>query len=168
MNKFKEIKPQELTNNPFKMIGHDWMLISAKKDDKVNTMTASWGGVGIMWNKNVATIYIRPQRYTKEFVDNSDSFSITVLEDGFKKELSYLGTVSGRDEDKIAKSGLTVAEEDGVPYFDEGKVVLICKKLYAQEMNADSFVEKDLIDKNYPASDFHIMYIGEITKVLIK
>ena len=101
MNTFKEIKAQELKINPFEMIGIDWMLITVKKDEKVNTMTASWGGLGVIWNKNVVTIYIRPKCYTKEFIDNSDTFSVTILGEEYRKELSYLGTISGRSEDKI-------------------------------------------------------------------
>ena len=168
MNAFKEIKAQELKINPFEMIGTDWMLISAKKDEKVNTMTASWGGLGVIWNKNVVTIYIRPQRYTKEFIDNSDTFSVTVLGDEYRKELSYLGTISGRDEDKIAKTGLTVDEDGNTPYFSEGKVVLICRKLYSQELSKEFFEDTSLINKNYLKNDFHTMYIGEIVKVLVK
>ena len=168
MNAFKEIKAQELKINPFEMIGTDWMLISAKKAEKVNTMTASWGGLGVIWNKNVVTIYIRPQRYTKEFIDNSDTFSITVLGEEYIKELSYLGIISGRDEDKIAKTGFTVDEDDNTPYFSEGKVVLICRKLYSQELSKEFFEDTSLINKNYLKNDFHTMYIGEIVKVLVK
>ncbi len=75
----KEIKPEELTKNPFHMIGKEWMLVTAEKDGKVNTMTASWGGVGIMWGKPVAYVFIRPQRYTKEFIDGTDTFSLSIL-----------------------------------------------------------------------------------------
>jgi flavin reductase (DIM6/NTAB) family NADH-FMN oxidoreductase RutF len=93
MNKFKEIKPEELNKSTFKLIGKDWMLITAEKDNKVNTMTASWGGFGIMFAKNVVYIGIRPQRYTKEFVDNSNTFSLTFFDETFRKQLSYLGTI---------------------------------------------------------------------------
>lgn len=167
MSKFIEIKADELNKNPFEMIGKDWMLISAEKEGKVNTMTASWGGLGVIWNKNVVTVYIRPQRYTKEFIDNSDTFSITVLGDEFRRELSYLGTVSGRDEDKISKVGLTIAEDNNTPYFEEGKIVLMCRKLYSQELSENGFTDTSLVNKNYVNNDFHIMYIGEITKVLV-
>ena len=115
MNTFKTIKPEELSENAFSTIGKDWMLITAEVDGKVNTMTASWGGLGVMWNKDVAYIFIRPQRYTKEFVDGSSHLSLSVLKEGFRKELTYLGTVSGRDEAKIEKAGLTICHEDGVP-----------------------------------------------------
>ncbi|MDF2884635.1 MAG: flavin reductase [Clostridiaceae bacterium] len=144
MSKYEEIKPEELNKSPFQLIGKDWMLIAAQKDSKVNAMTASWGGFGVIWGKNVVYIVLRPQRYTKEFVDSSDTFSISFLGNDYKKQLSYLGSVSGRDEDKIVNSKLTVSHMDDTPYFEEGKTVLICKKLYAQEFKPECFVTSGL------------------------
>ena len=160
------ITPEEIKRDPFTLIDKDWMLITAEKERKVNTMTASWGGVGIIWNKKVAYIFIRPQRYTKEFVDASQRFSLSVLPDSYRKELTYLGRVSGRDEDKIAKTGLKVAYEEGVPYFEESKYVLICRKLYAQDLKGECFIDKSLDPKNYPTQDYHTMYVAEIEEVL--
>lgn len=164
----KEITCEALNENMFKMIGKDWMLISAEKDGKTNTMTASWGGAGVLWNKNVAYIFIRPQRYTKEFIDSSDRLSICVLPEKYRKELSYLGRVSGRDEDKISNAGLNVKKYDNVPYFEEARLTFICKKLYAQELKEDCFIETDLIDKCYSQKDYHTMYVVEIEKILEK
>ncbi|MDD2958386.1 MAG: flavin reductase [Lachnospiraceae bacterium] len=164
---FKEITAKELQENPFKMIGEDWLLVTAQKDGKVNTMTASWGGVGVMWGKDVAYIVIRPQRYTKEFIDGSDTLSLSILPEGHKDIYGYLGKVSGREEDKIAKSRLTVAHADGTPYFEEAKTVLICKKMFAQPLAPESFLDPSLIERWYPDGDFHAMYICEIQKVLI-
>ena len=160
------ITPEEIKRDPFTLIDKDWMLITAEKEGKVNTMTASWGGVGIIWNKKVAYIFIRPQRYTKEFVDASQRFSLSVLPDSYRKELTYLGRVSGRDEDKIAKTGLKVAYENNVPYFEESKYVLICRKLYAQDLKGECFIDKSLDPKNYPTQDYHTMYVAEIEEVL--
>ena len=135
MSNFKEITPEEYKGNVFNDIGKKWMLITAAKDGKVNTMTASWGNMGVMWGKDIVSVFIRQTRFTKEFVDNADCFSISFLDhEKYAKELSYLGTVSGRDEDKIAKSGLTVEKCENTPYFAEGKLVLICRKMFAQEM----------------------------------
>ena len=146
----KEIKHENFQENAFEMIGKDWLLITAEKDGKVNTMTASWGGVGVLWNKKVAYIFIRPQRYTKEFVDFSDRLSVCVLPNSYRKELSYLGNVSGKDEDKISNANLKVQKYEDVPYFDEARLTLICRKLYAQDLKEEYFVEKDIIDKWYP------------------
>lgn len=124
----KEIKHENFQENAFEMIGKDWLLITAEKDGKVNTMTASWGGVGVLWNKKVAYIFIRPQRYTKEFVDFSDRLSVCVLPNSYRKELAYLGNVSGKDEDKISNANLKVQKYEDVPYFDEARLTLICRK----------------------------------------
>ena len=150
------------------MIGKDWLLITAEKDGKVNTMTASWGGVGVLWNKKVAYIFIRPQRYTKEFVDFSDRLSVCVLPNSYRKELAYLGNVSGKDEDKISNANLKVQKYEDVPYFDEARLTLICRKLYAQDLKEECFIEKDIIDKWYPEKDYHTMYVVEIEKILSK
>lgn len=146
----KEIKHENFQENAFEMIGKDWLLITAEKDGKVNTMTASWGGVGVLWNKKVAYIFIRPQRYTKEFVDFSDRLSVCVLPNSYRKELAYLGNVSGKDEDKISNANLKVQKYEDVPYFDEARLTLICRKLYAQDLKEECFIEKDIIDKWYP------------------
>ncbi len=165
-----EIKPENLTDNPFKLIDKDWLLITAEKDGKVNTMTASWGGLGILWNKKVATVYIRKSRYTKEFVDNGDYFSLCVLPEQYRDQLAYCGRVSGRTEDKIKACGFTVEHNGDRPYFAESRLVLNCRKLYAQELNAESFVDgaKDIIEACYSNNDWHVMYIAEIESILIK
>ena len=119
-----------------------------------------------MWGKNVAYVVIRPQRYTKEFIDASATLSLSVLPEEYRRTLSYLGTVSGRDEDKIAKAELTVKYDGETPYFDESNLVFICEKLFAQPYDPNSFIDKTLIEKNYPNEDYHTLYICEITKVL--
>jgi len=168
MTIFNEIKPEEFEQSPFKLIGKDWMLITAEKEGKQNTMTASWGGFGVMWAKNVAYIVIRPQRFTKEFIDQSETFSLTFFDESFRKALSYLGAKSGRDEDKIGKSNLTVLHADGIPLFEEANIAILCKKLYAQEYKPECFIAQDLNEKWYPDKDHHTLYIAEVTKILVK
>lgn len=168
MSKFKEIKPEEFQHSPFNLIGNDWMLVTAKTDEKANTMTASWGGLGVMWGKNVAYIVIRPQRYTKEFIDNSDTFSLTFFDNSYRKMLSYMGTTSGRDENKIEKSNLTLLDADGTPYFEEAKIALLCKKLYVQGFSPDYFMDQSLNEKWYPMADHHTLYIAEVTNILVE
>ena len=164
----KEISPFDFNESAFRVIGKDWLLITGEYEGKSNGMTASWGGLGIMWGKPVAYIFIRPQRYTKAFVDGSSHLSLSVLKEGFRKELTYLGTVSGRDEAKIEKAGLTICHEDGVPYFDQSKLVLICRKLFAQQLDPSCFVDKDIEPKMYPNKDYHFMYVCEVEKIMIK
>lgn len=102
---FKEISIKDLNINPFLTIGQDWFLITAGDEIKVNTMTASWANMGVLWGEDVIISYIRPQRYTKEFIDTNDCFSISFF-NGMKKEMALLGKISGRDTDKIKEASL--------------------------------------------------------------
>ena len=172
----------EMNFNPFSKIGKEWMLITAEAEGKVNTMTASWCGMGVLWGKNVAFIFVRNSRFTKEFIDKSGNFSLGIFDHEKNAEmLGYMGRVSGRDEDKIAKCGLSVKYADycsgadssafAVPYFEEAKESYICKKLYRLEMPLDGFVtdeDKAIIERYYSTNDLHNLYVGEIVKVLEK
>lgn len=167
----KEANYKDLRFNPFRLIGDEWMLVTAGNEkDGCNTMTASWGGIGCLWGHNdpVATIYIRPSRYTKEFIDKEERFTLCVMDKSFKRQMAYLGSVSGRDEDKIKKAGLTPVYESGTTYFAEAKLALVCKKLYAQELEEKGFFYQETIDGSYPLRDFHTMYIGKIERVLAR
>ena len=159
---------QALSFNPFELIGREWCLISAGNRSAHNTMTASWGGLGILWNKEVATCYIRPQRYTKEFVDREDMFTLSFFPEEYRSALNLCGSVSGRDHDKPAEAGLTPLFIDGTVTYEEASLVLICKKLYAQPMEKGCFTVETVYGRNYPQGDLHTMYIGEIVKVLKK
>lgn len=163
----KEINPEELNINPFEDIKNDWFLITAKKHDYVNTMTASWGMVGNMWGKPSVMIVIRESRYTKEFVDSGDCFSICFFE-GYKKELGYLGKVSGRDCDKIKDCNLTVDFIDGVPYFKEASKVLICQKSYQTTIKDKDIIDSTVMDRWYPTKDMHDIYFGYVLKAFVK
>lgn len=166
MNQFKEITPETLKKNPFHSIGKEWMLITAGNEKGLNAMTASWGGLGVMYGKDVAFTVIRPQRYTKEFVDREETFSLNFFGKEYKKMMNYMGSASGRNEDKIAKSGLTVVYSDHTPYFNEASHVLICKKLFMQPLSGEAILDKKLQKAFYPGMDYHTLYISEITKVL--
>jgi flavin reductase (DIM6/NTAB) family NADH-FMN oxidoreductase RutF len=167
----KEINYKEMKFNPFNLIGGEWMLVSAGREQTgCNTMTASWGHLGCLWGSNdpTAVIYIRPSRYTKEFLDRETRFSLCVMEETFKKQMAYLGSVSGRAENKIVKAGLTPVYADGTVYFAEAKLALICTKLYASQLQESGFFYQETIDKNYPLRDYHTMYVGKIEKVLAR
>lgn len=169
MSQWKTITPEELTQNPFSLIGKDWGLVTAGSTEKVNTMTISWGGVGIMWGKPVAYIFIRPQRYTKQFIDQEHTLSLSFYDESYREMLSYMGSKSGKDVDKIKEQNLTVSfNEDGAPYFEEANTVLCLKKLYKQDMEKDCFFDQAMTSQFYAANDYHTMYVCEITKVLVK
>jgi hypothetical protein len=116
---FKETKPESLTDNPFKLIGSDWMLITAGTPEAFNTMTASWGGLGILWERKVATCYIRPTRYTYEFAERAQYFTLSFFSEKHRKALTYCGTHSGRNSDKVNEAGLTPVKEGGFVYFED-------------------------------------------------
>ncbi len=163
----KEILLEEVKENACKLIGKDWMLVTAATDGKVNTMTASWGGLGVMWGKNVAFVVIRPQRYTKEFIDQSTHMSLSFYGEEHRKMLQYMGSVSGRDEDKIEKCGLHTQFDGETPYFEEANMVLVAKKLYEQPFVPQGFLDEAMKQQWYAQEDYHTMYICEIEKVLV-
>ena len=152
----------------FHRIGIDQMLISASDGEHVNTMTASWGGCGILWNKPIAVCFIRPQRHTFSIVENASHFSLAFFDGARRDALRFCGTHSGRDGDKFAATGLTCSTtEDGVPYPAEATRVLICRKLYTDEIKENGFVDPSLLS-NYAAKDFHKIYVGEIVQYIKK
>ncbi len=165
---FTEIKPEELSGNVFNMIANDWMLITAQKDGDVNTMTASWGGLGFLWRKPVAYVFIRPQRYTYEFVEASDRLTLSFFGGKRRDALRICGTKSGRDCPKIAEAGLTpISTSDGCTAFTEAEIVLECSKLYAQDLSPDSVIDPAIFNE-YKAGDYHRMYVVSIDRVLVK
>ncbi len=166
MKNWKELLPEQWTENPFTLIGKEWMLVAAEKEGKVNAMTAAWGGLGFLWGKNVAFVFIRPQRYTKAFVDAADTLSLTFFGPEHRQMLGYMGKVSGRDEDKVQKAGLTVLHQGETPYFDEARLTVIGRKLYAQDLKPECFVEPDCDSRWYPDKDYHTMYVVEVEKIL--
>lgn len=167
MHTFQPVPVDTLEFNPFEAIGKDWALVSAGSKQKANTMTVSWGGVGVLWGKNVAFIFVRDSRYTKEFIDNSDFFSISFLGKNYKEALSYCGSHSGRDVDKMKEAGLTWNYKHSIPFIDEGELVLLCQKLSATRLTEDSFLSPD-IKKWYADGDLHTMYIAEIIEAMAR
>ena len=164
---FREIAAKEIDTNLIKAIADEWMLVAAGNREKYNMMTASWGFAGEMWGNDCMITVIRPQRYTLEFINNSDYFTLSFY--GDNKEIHKVcGSKSGRDTDKTALTGLTPVFSDNTVYFEQARLVLICKKAYVQEMKPECFVDHSLIDQWYPQKDFHFAYVGIIEKVLCK
>ncbi len=167
MTQFTKISPYEIKDNLFESIGRDWMLIGAKDPttQRFNMMTASWGTTGILWHKPVAIAYIRPQRFTFPIVDSAETFSLSFFDAGYKDALQLCGRVSGRDHDKLAETGLTLFEDGNITAFKEARLVLGCKKLYADFIRPEAFIDLGIIDAAYPQKDFHKFFIAEITDV---
>ena len=164
----KPVDIKTLDGNVFSQIGDQWMLITAGSAEDCNTMTASWGGLGVLWGAPAATCYIRPQRYTKQYVDREEYFTLTFFGEEWRKQLTLCGTKSGRDVNKVKECGFTVKmAECGAPYFEEAELVLVCRKRFSQEMDPANIPE-DVKKTQYPNQDYHTLYIGEIIEVLQK
>lgn len=169
----REISFSELKFNPFELIGKEWMLVTAGNvQNGYNTMTASWGHLGSIWGHGnggaTCVIYVRPQRYTKAFVDREPVFTLTFFDESYRSALGYLGSHSGRDGDKVAHVGLTPVFSDDTTYFAEAKLVLICKKLYQAPLLEEHFLSREVVEQSYPKRDFHDLYIASIEKVLVQ
>jgi flavin reductase (DIM6/NTAB) family NADH-FMN oxidoreductase RutF len=165
---FRETDVQSLKESTFKLLGSDWMLITAGSIESFNTMTAAWGGLGVLWDKNVCYCFIRPQRYTYEFMEKADSFTLSFFEEEYRGMLDFCGANSGRDTDKVKETGITPAGGKlSTVYFSEARLVFICRKIYFQDLIPDHFLDQS-IQKNYPEKDYHRMYIGEIVSCLKK
>lgn len=168
MKNFIEKNPKDLVENPFSVLSNDWALITCGELDCFNTMTVSWGGFGVIWNKNVVTIYIRPQRYTNEFLKTRDGFTLSVLPEDYRSALSYCGKKSGRDVNKVKETGLTPLSVGSSVAFEEARLVLKCRTLYKSRIDKSGFLYKEIDESNYPNHDYHDIYIAEIESAYIK
>jgi flavin reductase (DIM6/NTAB) family NADH-FMN oxidoreductase RutF len=154
--------------NPFTKISKEWALVTAGTKAKSNTMTVSWGGAGELWGKNVAFIFIRESRYTKEFIDRGEFFTVSFLDEEYRDALQYCGANSGRKEDKWSGAHLTPSYRHGIPYPDEANLVVICSKMAAVPLTENTFISPDIKTKWYADGDMHTMYIGEIVEVMAR
>ncbi len=169
MKEFTTLTTDDLQRSPFTMIGKQWMAVTAEHEGRTNAMTASWGGLGIMWGKPVAFIVVRKQRFTKTLIDASDTFSLSFFDhQKYSKALGYLGSISGFQEDKIAGSGLTIQRAKDTPFFEEASTVMICRKLNAQPIEPETFIDPTILDRWYDeeAEDYHTLYFGEVVEIL--
>ena len=168
---FKEIPVEELKLNPFTDL-KKYCIVTAGNEKKCNPMLVTWGGFGVLWRKPVVTVYIRQSRYTKEILDAQDYFTLSFLPEVYKPQESYLGSHSGRNEDKFAGSGLH-------PYFpdensagvEEAHLILICRKIYTHEMKEECYTDREVYERwnsGKQAGNNHSAYLGEIVKVLVK
>lgn len=168
MHTFQPYPMDLLEMNPFTKIGKEWALLTTGTKAKCNTMTVSWGGVGVIWNKNVVYVFVRDSRYTKEFMDNGEFFSLSFFDNKYRSALSYCGAASGRDENKFEKAGLTPAFRHSIPYPDEANLVFLCKKMAAVPMDENTLLDKSIMPKFYKDHDMHTMYVGEIIEAMAR
>ena len=167
-NEFRTLKPELINNNIFKLIGSDWMLITAGTIEKFNSMTASWGGFGYLWDKNVCICVVRPSRYTFEFIEKTADFTLSFFDEKYREALNFFGTNSGRNVDKMKGTGLTAREgSSGTVHFQEANLYLECRKIYYQDLDPQNFIDPK-IGNYYSDRDYHRFYIGEITGCFTK
>lgn len=164
---FKEVNFRDVKENVVSLIADDWGLVTAGNGEKLNTMTVSWGAVGELWGKDMATVYIRPQRYTEKFLNANNYFTLSFYPKEKKAIHSVCGSKSGRDVDKVEETGLTPCFYEKAPYFEEAKLVLICRKVAKSKFEPEQFIDGTIESKWYEVKDFHYIYYGEIEKVLI-
>lgn len=163
---WQEISPSQIELNPLQMIDRDWLEVSAGKEDKMNLMTISWGSIGELWNKPIFTVYVSTSRYTHQFMEENDYFTVTHFPASMKEKLAYLGRVSGRDEDKVTGAGLTVEFTDlGNPIYAEADLAIECRKIYAQQFDANLLSPEQRAWYEQTGNGIHYMYIGEILHV---
>lgn len=159
-----QIVPAEIKDNLIRLIASDWMLVTAGTREKFNTMTANWGGTGYLWNKNVVFVFIRPERYTYEFIESTEGFTLTFFDEKYRDALNLCGAKSGRDCNKVAETGLTPHfTELGFPAFTEARLVLECRKLYADQLTKEAFLDSNPLRIHYTTKGgMHKLYIAEI------
>lgn len=163
----KEINIRDIRKSAVGLISDGWGLVTAGNEEKFNTMTVSWGGLGEIWGKDAVFIFIRPQRYTYEFLEREDFFTLSFYGEEFRDALKICGSKSGRDIDKPAATGLTPVFTDSSVTFEQAEYTLVCRKMASQFIDPKGFDDTD-IEKNYLSGDYHKVYIGEIVKVYAK
>ena len=164
---FTEISYHDFSINAIDTIKNEWFLITAGDSQHFNTMTASWGGIGNLWNESVAFVFIRPQRYTYEFTEENDTMTLSFYPKELKKALSLLGTKSGKNTNKIEESGLTPMKFNDTMAFKEANYVIVAKKLYIHDIKEENMLDTSIL-QNYPDKDFHRMYIVKIEHIYKK
>ncbi len=166
---FQDMSVDYFECNPFNTIGQDWFAITTGMGDKVNAMTAGWGGMGVMWGKNVFFLVVRKSRYTHEIMDATEKLSVNFFPDKQGRMfLKYIGSVSGRDEDKIKSSHTHIDYDGDVPYIDEAKIVFICRKMAKFPMDTEGFLDDDIAEKWYKDGDEHDLYVVEVEKFMAR
>ena len=163
---YKTVEPRSIKDNLIKCFADEWALVTAGNKDGYNMMTASWGFMGEMWGDDAVAVVIRPQRYTMEFIEKNDYFTLSFY--GDRKDIHKIcGGKSGRDTDKTKETGLNPVAGEKYVYFKEARMVIVVKKQFMSKMTEENFLDKAIIQKWYPEKDYHNLIIGKIEKVLV-
>lgn len=156
---------KEFISKALSVFDKGWALVTAGTVENFNTMTVSWGGLGTLWAKPVATVYVKPVRHTHSFLDSNEYFTVSFYDEKYRRDLSILGSLSGKDGDKVAKTGLTPVRVGESTSFREAKITLLCRKIYSQDLAIDA-IPKDAVDTFYLTEAPHTMYVGQIIDII--
>ena len=151
--------------DPFKRFDKDWALVTAGTKEDFNTMTVSWGSLGTLWSRPIVTVYVKKCRYTYEYMNDSDYFTVSFYDEKYRKDLTVLGTKSKRDCDKLALTDLHPEYLDKAITFKEAELTYVCKKIYMQDFDTDAMPE-DIREHYYSKEPVHRMYIGEVVDII--
>lgn len=165
----KKIDITEIGGNPVELIGKQWMLITAGTPEAFNCMTASWGGIGFLWNRPVAFVFVRPNRHTVQFIESQPAFTLSFMPEQYRQDLVYCGRHSGRDVDKMAHTSLKPAVTPaGLPTFEDAGLVLECRRMFRTTLQKADFLDWSEVSPAWYAEDnpLHYLYICEITGAL--
>jgi flavin reductase (DIM6/NTAB) family NADH-FMN oxidoreductase RutF len=165
---YKTISPKSIPDNVIKLVGDDWMLITAGTPEKFNSMTAAWGGLGVMWGKPVAFILVKNTRYTYEFLERERYFTLSFFDEKYRAALKYFGTKSGRDVDKVKETGLTPLKTEYGMAYSEARMIIVCKKIYSDPIKPDCAAEPETVKSLSATKDYHKLYFGEIVSVMVR
>ncbi|MBO7450063.1 MAG: flavin reductase [Clostridiales bacterium] len=149
----------------FSVYDKKWALLTAGDKDKYNTMTVSWGGLGTLWSKPVATVYVRTSRLTHDFMDNGEYFTVSFYPESYRQLLLTLGSKSGRDINKMDLPELTAKEICNTVTFEEAEITLVCKKLFKQKLDPSNMLP-EIAEQFYKGDAEHDMYIGEVVDII--
>lgn len=150
---------------PFYTIDQEWAVLTVGKEKDFNAMTISWGGLGTIWNKPVVTVYVKPIRYTYEFMQKNEYFTISFYDEEYREDLNILGSKSGKDIDKIALTKLTPEFLEQTTSFKEAKITIVCKKIYFQDLDITKVPSYEA-NRFYSKEPIHRMYIGEVIDII--
>lgn len=169
---FKKLEVKDYVTNVFTDFKEDWALCTAGSLKDHNSLTIGWGSLGVLWRKNVCTVYVRGSRYTNNYLLNNDYFTVSFYSEEYREALKMYGTVSGRDKNKDELSGFKAFYFDGGISYEEADLVIVCKKIYQDDFKPELFLSKDIDDFYAPTIEkdptYHYYYIGEIVSIYKK
>ena len=160
----ENIRWEELNVNIFDLFANRWGLVTAGTDS-FNAMTVSWGSMGVMWSKPVVTVYVKPIRYTSEYLDRYEQFTLSFFPEKYRKDLATLGTYSGRDCDKLAMTGLTPSVTENGVVYEQAELTLVCRRLYREPLKREG-IPAFAVEKYYTEEAPHCVYVGEVIDII--